>query len=488
MKALGDYLVFAKGRSQTGGFMQIGVVGLGYVGLVTAVGLAEWHHEVVGVERDPHRLRQLKEGRLPFYEPGLADVFERELAAKRLRFTADPADGIPSADIVMVAVGTHDGNGGWQTASVRRCLAELAPHVRDDAAVVVRSTLPPDFVSELEKIVRQQRLVHGRAPVNLLLNPEFSQEGRALDEFRDPKRIIIGVIHDPMGSGEAALRRAYDRADAPIITLPAVEASLAKLGANLFLATKISFANELAALCDAFGADVTNVVHSMSYDDRIGGTFLRAGIGFGGSCLPHQVSMMVRIAAQAGAPTPLLSAVDEINSRQRRAFVATIAELLGGTLQDTTVALLGLAFKPNTDDLRDAPALTIAELLIAAGARVQAYDPMERVRSDAAMAVPGMIVVDRIEDALRGVDAAALTTEWPEIIALDWRSVRGLMRRPIVIDGRNVLFPNEMAAAGFTFTAFGRGTSEARPRSAETRGADTTDSQEAVFATGSLRR
>jgi UDPglucose 6-dehydrogenase len=468
--------------------VRIGVVGLGYVGLITAVCLAEWQHEVVGLERDPDRLRQLTEGHVPFYEPGLARLLTRHVAAKQVRFTADPADGIPSADIVLIAVGTHDGNGGWQTASVRRCLAELAPHVRDDAAVVIRSTMPPDFISELGLLVKEQRRAHHRAPVNLLLNPEFSQQGRAIDEFQHPKRVIIGIVHDPDGAGESALRRLYAAVDAPVLTMPAVEATLAKLGANLFLATKISFANELAAICDAFGADVKNVVQSMSYDNRIGDAFLGPGIGFGGSCLPHQVTMMVKAASQAGTFTPLLEAVDQINLRQRQDFAARITELLGGTLEDATVALLGLAFKPNTDDIRDAPALAIARLLVAGGARVQAYDPLERVRITAAAAVPGITVVDRPADALTGADIAALTTEWPEFLELDWASVRALMRRPIVIDGRNVLPPDYMSAAGFAFSAFGRGTSIS-PSIAEEEGSrsNLADGREVVAQPASLR-
>jgi UDPglucose 6-dehydrogenase len=468
--------------------VRIGVVGLGYVGLVTAMCIAEWNHEVLGIERDPDRLRQLKKGRLPFYEPGLSEVLAREVAAKRVRFTADPADGIASADIVLVTVGTHDGNGGWQTASVRRCLAELAPHIRDDAVIVLRSTLPPDFISELGDLVMEQRLAHGRPPVSLLLNPEFSQQGRAIEEFNHPKRVVIGIVHDPDGAGEVALRRLYAAVDAPILTMPAVEATLAKLGANLFLATKISYANELAALCDAFGADVKNVVQSMSYDDRIGDAFLGAGIGFGGSCLPHQVKMMVKSGGQAGARTPLLEAVDQVNMQQRRAFVARVADLLGGTPDGAVVALLGLAFKPNTDDIRDAPAITIAQLLLGAGARVQAYDPFERARTAATVAVPGIVVVDEIAEALTGADIAAVTTEWPEIITLDWPSMRPLMRRPLVVDGRNVLAPEDMANAGFTLSAFGRGTSVARTGSDVKHAyAGTSDAEDVADAAMALR-
>jgi UDPglucose 6-dehydrogenase len=238
----------------------------------------------------------------------------------------------------------------------------------------------------------------------------------------------------------------------------AIDAAITKLAANLFLATKISFANELAEICDAFGADVSTVVDGMSYDTRIGGAFLKAGVGFGGSCLPNQVSMTIRTAAQVGIDTPLLSAVDEVNHRRRTQVMERAASLLDGTVRGRRVALLGLTFKPDTDDLRDAPALTIASELLEAGAEVIAYDPMPLARERSATLVPGLQVASAAGDAIRDADIAVLVTEWPEFIDLDWALAASTMRRRVLIDGRNVLSGEELAAIGFTYSSFGRGT------------------------------
>ena len=239
--------------------------------------------------------------------------------------------------------------------------------------------------------------------------------------------------------------------------MPAIDAAFAKLGANLFLATKISFANELAALCDAYGAQVDQVVAGMAFDSRIGGKFLRAGVGFGGSCLPNQVTMTVRSASLAGVPSPLLAAVDEINHRQRTDFVTRVREMIGGSLEGKRVGLLGLTFKPFTDDLRDAPALDIARHLLAGGASVVAYDPMEGARNRSAELVPGLEVVSSVLEAVTDTDAIGLVTEWPEFIGLDWSVVRAAVRNPVVVDGRGALAPEPMAALGFDYSAFGRG-------------------------------
>jgi UDPglucose 6-dehydrogenase len=291
-----------------------------------------------------------------------------------------------------------------------------------------------------------------------MLNPEFTREGRAVRDYQQPDRIVLGVVSDPEARGEAALRELYHAAAAPIIVMGAIDAAITKLGANLFLATKISFANELAEICDAFGADVATVVDGMSYDSRIGGSFLRAGVGFGGSCLPNQVAMTIRTAAQVGVNTPLLSAVDEVNHRRRSQVVERAAALLDGSVRGRRVALLGLTFKPDTDDLRDAPALTIAAELIEQGASVVAYDPMPTARERSSTLVPGLEIAAATSDALRGADLAVLVTEWPEFVDLDWGTAGSIMQRRIVIDGRNVLAGERMAASGFLYSSFGRGT------------------------------
>lgn len=438
--------------------MRVAVVGLGYVGLVTAACLAEWDHLVVGVDADPKRLGALREGRMPFHEPRMPELLADGVGRGRLTFTDDLRAAAADADVVIVAVGTHDGNGGWQTDTVRGCLAQLVPAMAMGSTLVIRSTLPPDFIRQLATLISAHAAAAERAPIPVMLNPEFTREGRAVRDFQTPDRVVLGIVSDPDGRGEAMVRQLYDRVDAPMVVMGAIDAAITKLGANLFLATKISFANELAEICDAFGADVSTVVDGMSYDARIGGSFLKAGIGFGGSCLPNQVTMTIRTAGQAGVSTPLLSAVDEVNHRRRLQVVERAAALLDGTVRARRVALLGLTFKPDTDDLRDAPALTIAEAFIEGGASVVAYDPMPTARERSVGIVPGLEVADTALDAIEGADIAVLVTEWPEFLDLEWKSVGALMRRRVVIDGRNVLSGEELASSGFLYSSFGRGT------------------------------
>lgn len=447
--------------------MKITVVGQGYVGLVTAGGAAAWGHEVTGVEVNRERLLALQSGFAPFHEPGLADLIEEHLAGGTLSFTDDGTEAAASSKLTFVAVGTIDPSQRWDTQTIRAALAGIVPHIPDDGAVVIRSTCPPEFVAQMPAFVNSIREQAGRNPIAVMLNPEFTKEGTAVRDFLQPDRVVLGVGSDPRGRGVALLREFYARVTTPVLVLDAIDASLSKLGANLFLATKISFANELAALCDLYGSQVERVVEGMAYDPRIGGSFLQAGIGFGGSCLPDQVTMTVRDAAARGQDTPLLAAVDMINARQRSAFADRIDGLLGGAAGQR-VALLGLTFKPHTDDLRAAPSLDIARALIAMGATVVAYDPMEAARRRAEIEVEGLIVVDDALAALTGADAVGLVTEWPEFVSLPWSIVARLVARRIVVDGRNALDADALVEAGFIYSSFGRGNRvpaefEARP-------------------------
>lgn len=443
--------------------MQVSVIGLGYVGLVTAACVAKWGIDVVGVDIDRVRLDALRANHLPFFEPGLDDLVRRGLHARRLSFAADPANSSRDADVAIIAVGTHDGNGGWQTKSVVAALRTIVPVLRDDAILVIRSTLPPRFIAELPELVGRMRSEASSPPVPILLNPEFTREGSAVSDFLEPSRVVIGVSHDPAGRGVRLLASMYQHVTAPVMVMPAMNASLAKLGSNLFLATKISFANELASLCDAFGANVDAVIGAMALDPRIGSAFMGPGVGFGGSCLPHQVAMTVRDAQAAGLPTPLLSAVDAVNHSQRATMVDRIASMLDGLLDGRRVALLGLTFKPDTDDLRDAPSLSIARELIDRGASVIAYDPQPRARQRAAEIVAGLEVAESVDGALAGAEAIALVTEWPEFGAIDWDQARSLVRRAILVDGRNALSADAVVEAGFVYAGFGRGTSYPTP-------------------------
>jgi len=436
--------------------LDITVVGLGYVGLVTAACLAEWGHRVIGVDTDNGRLAALRSGEIPFHEPGLESSVQSATNSGHLRLASNPAGAVRDADVVFLAVGTHDGNGGWQTKTMLSCLELVVPHLRDDAVLVIRSTLPPDFVAQLADITSEHRPADS-GPMSVLLNPEFTREGTALEDFRRPSRVVLGVAADGNGRGLERLIEMYGAANAPVIVMSATEACLAKLGSNLFLATKISFANELAALCDAFGATIDPVVNAIGLDPRVGPRFLGAGIGFGGSCLPHQVAMASRVAEAGGISVPLFSAVDDINHRQRNRFVELIAEMLDGRVRDSRIALLGLAFKPDTDDIRDAPSIAIARALIDAGAEVAAFDPMGSARAAASRVLPQLVIAETALESVRDADAVALVTEWPELLGLDWRRVRGLLRRPIVVDGRNALNTDVMLQLGYRYAAFGRG-------------------------------
>ena len=436
--------------------MRISVIGLGYVGLVTSAGFAEWGHEVVGVEASPEKLHALKKGRVPFHEPGLAEMVKANLDAGRLTFVAPGPHAIHNADLVVTAVGTHDGNGGWQTDTMLRCLRDVVPHMGDEAALIVRSTLPPQFIRELPELVGELRAAAGKPTLPVLTNPEFTREGRAVRDFMEPERIIFGIASDPGRRGVALVSHAYQLAQGPVLVMNAVDAAFAKLGSNLFLATKISFANELAALCEAHGADITQVVAAMALDSRIGGKFLGAGVGFGGSCLPHQVTMTAHAGIAEGVPTPLISAVDAINHDQRRLFVDRMEVQLGGSVAGRRVALLGLTFKPDTDDLRDAPALSIARILHERGATVVAYDPMASARLRAAALVDGLETVASVDEALDGADAVGLVTEWSEFAEIDWAAAARRMNNAVVVDGRNFLDPSVLSAAGFQYVGFGR--------------------------------
>lgn len=439
--------------------MRVAVVGLGYVGLVTAACLAEWGNQVVGIEADQRRLADLLGGRLPFHEPGLEVLVARGLASQQLdvRGSSEGADAVAAADLVILAVGTHDSNGGWQTETMRRALDAVVPPLTAGTGLVIRSTLPPEFILQLPALVSDLRGGGSELDIAIVLNPEFTQEGRAISDFMHPSRVVCGQIHDPDGVGTAGLRELYAPTNAPFLEMRGIDAAFAKLGANLFLAAKISFANELATLCDAYGAAVDDVVGAMSFDPRIGASFLGAGVGFGGSCLPHQVTMTVKTSHLAGAPVPLLSAVDEINRAQPAHLVRRLEEMLPHGLQGRRVCLLGLTFKPETDDTRDAPSLAVARLLLEHGASVVAYDPMEFARQQSAQLVPGLQVAASAFDALAEADAAALITEWPELRSLDWPSVAAVMRGRVVVDGRNALDPAAVTGAGFVYAGFGRG-------------------------------
>jgi len=434
--------------------MRVSVVGVGYVGLVVSACLAAWGHRVTGIEADGERLAALRRGELPFHEPGLAELVGAGSHEGRLDFGSD-ARLVAASDVVFIAVGTHDASGGWQTDSLVRALQQIVPLIRDDAALAIRSTLPPAIVRDVDALVSRIRAAAGLPGISVVLNPEFTREGSAVGDFFRPDRVVIGVVRDPDEHGVSLVRALYQTVDAPVVVTSAVNAAMIKLGSNLFLATKISFANELAGACEAFGASIDEVVAGMAFDPRIGGSFMRPGVGFGGSCLPHQVRMTVREAAALDVPMPQLAATDDTNQRQPHRFVAHLDAHLGG-LARQRIGLLGLAFKPGTDDLREAPALTIAKLLLDEGATVVAYDPMERARRAAQSLLPRLRTRERIAEVFDNADAVGLVTEWPEFTALDWPTLVERMRGRLVVDGRNALNADDVSSAGLTYVGFGR--------------------------------
>ena len=452
--------------------MRVAVIGLGYVGLVTSACLARWGNEVTGIEADAGKLARLAAGAIPVHEPGLAELAQEGIDSGMLRFcsSSDKASVLAAAELVILAVGTHDGNGGWQTETIRRTLTQIGPLLGDESTLAIRSTLPPEFVDQLPELFGRLRADAGLPSIPVLLNPEFTREAHAVHDFMSPSRVVIGIGSDPDGRGAAVMRQLYGHLEAPILVMPAIDASFAKLGSNLFLATKISFANELATLCDAYGATIDHVMSALALDGRIGGAFLGAGVGFGGSCLPHQVKMTVKTARQANIPVSLLAAVDDINYGQRAKVAGLLGDLLPGGLAGARIALLGLTFKPDTDDLRDAPSITIADLLVERGATVTAYDPMEKARRAVAEDHPEVLVMESAQAAMDEADAVVLVTEWQEFAALSWSDARRRMRGDIVLDGRNALDPATVVGAGLRYAAFGRGLQVPEPLPLEVAG------------------
>ena len=428
----------------------IGVVGAGWVGLVTAACFAERGHEVTVRDIVPERIADLEAGELPIYEPGLAELIERN--RRRLRFTLEMADVFRGARIVFVCVGTPSTySGDADLSAVRRVIDEL-PDFDERTLLVMKSTVP---VGTGEKI-RAELDARGLAHVGYVSNPEFLAEGTAVANFLHPDRIVIGSFAEADGDAVAAL---YEPIDAPIVRSDVASAEMVKLASNAFLMTRISFINEIANVCELVGADVQEVARGIGLDHRLGPHFLRAGIGYGGSCFPKDASALKQLAANSGYHFQLLSAVIEVNELQKRRVVGKLAKHLG-SLQGKTIALLGLAFKPNTSDVREASSLVLASRLLAEGARVRAWDPV--ALEEAKRQLTGVEFATTILDAVAGADAAVIVTEWDELRELPSAEVRDAMRNPLVIDGRNMLDPEAARAAGFTYEAIGRASSSLR--------------------------
>jgi UDPglucose 6-dehydrogenase len=420
----------------------IAVIGTGYVGLVTAAGFAELGSEVFCVDVDAAKIERLRAGEVPIYEPGLAE----SIAAHRdaLHFSTDLAPALEGARLLFVCVGTPSTYSGDADLSAVRAVVEAMP-ASDRHALVMKSTVPPGTGASIKRDLAAQdkRLAYVSCP-------EFLREGSALADFRAPDRVVIGDDRDWAGDAVAEL---YSPIDAPVVRTDVVSAEMVKLASNAFLSTKISFINEIANVCEETGADVTEVARGMGLDDRIGPSFLKAGIGYGGSCFPKDVNALKQLAGNTGYHFQLLGAVIEVNELQKRRVVAKLQKHLG-ELVGRTVTLLGLAFKPDTDDMREASSLVLAGRLHAEGAEVRAYDPVAEEQARELM--PGVRFAPSALEALEGADACVLVTEWPEFAGLDWDEVASRMAGTLVVDGRNALDPDAVRAAGLAYEGIGR--------------------------------
>jgi UDPglucose 6-dehydrogenase len=430
---------------------RIVVVGLGYVGQTTAACLADLGHEVSGIDIDAARLSMLKRNRMPIYEPGLEELVERGARGGRLSFTGDLVSAMQSAEFVFVAVGTPpDRRGGADLTALKAVATEIGRNLVDNLVIVNKSTVPigtGDLVSKIVAASRPSEAVN----FSVVSNPEFLREGSAVNDFLHPDRVVLG------GHDRAAAERVFELyrpLECPVLITDLYTAEMIKYASNAFLATKISFINEIARICEKLEADVTVVAEGMGMDARIGPAFLDAGIGFGGSCFPKDVRALARMAQEMGYHPELLHTVMDINRDMRALVVDRLQELLGG-LRGQRIGILGLSYKPNTDDLRDAPSLDIIESLLRKGAHVQVFDPVAMPKAKHLLN-GGVICAKDAYGAARKADAVAVLTEWNEFRSLDMRRLRQAMRRPVIVDGRNIWEPDRMRDMGFVYRGFGR--------------------------------
>jgi len=421
---------------------RIGMFGAGYVGLVTAAGFADLGHDIVVRDVIPDRIERLRAGEVPIYEPGLDEVLARN--RDRLRFTLDVHEAVDGADFLYVAVGTPPTySGDADLTAVWAVIDELPADLDARPVVVMKSTVP---VGTGER-VRERLDARGLEHVGYASNPEFLAEGSAVEDFRRPDRVVVGAFDPDDADRVVELHRGLET---EIVRTDVPSAELVKLAANAFLSTRISFINEIANVCELVGADVVDVARGVGLDHRLGPHFLRAGIGFGGSCFPKDVTALKQLAGNSGYPFLLLQAVWEVNELQKRRVVSKLQRHLG-PLRGKTIALLGLAFKPNTDDMREAPSRVIAYRLLAEGAEVRGWDPVAHPDD-----LAGVELCDSVLEAVADADAAVIVTEWAELRSLASSEVRDAMARPLIVDGRNLLDPDEVRAAGFEYEGIGR--------------------------------
>jgi UDPglucose 6-dehydrogenase len=434
--------------------MKITMIGAGYVGLVSGVCFSDFGHDVVCVEKNPERLARLQAGEVPIYEPGLDDLMARNVEAGRLSFTGDLAEGVRDAAAIFIAVGTptRRGDGHADLTYVMTAAEEIAAALTDYAVVVTKSTVPVGTNRKVRDVIAA---ANPKADFDVCSNPEFLREGAAIDDFMRPDRIVVGVETERAAEVMQAVYRPLYLRDFPIMTTDLESAEMIKYAANAFLATKITFINEIAALCERTGADIKAVSKGMGSDGRIGSKFLHAGPGYGGSCFPKDTRALARIGQEHAVPMQLTETVIKVNDEVKRRMVDKVFDLCGGSVNGRTVAVLGVTFKPNTDDMRDAPSLTIVPALVGNGAQVRVVDPQGRHEGTALL--PGVQWHDDPYAAATGADAVVILTEWNEFRALDLRRLAGVMSSAKMADLRNIYSAEEVAEAGFTaYASVGR--------------------------------
>ncbi|MBX9845192.1 MAG: UDP-glucose/GDP-mannose dehydrogenase family protein [Xanthobacteraceae bacterium] len=434
--------------------MRVAMIGTGYVGLVSGACFADFGHHVVCVDKDQGKIAALERGEMPIYEPGLDDLVAANVKAKRLSFTTDLKRPVAEADAVFIAVGTPSrrGDGHADLTYVYAAAKEIAAALDGFTVVVTKSTVPVGTGDEVERIIRETR---PDAQVAVVSNPEFLREGAAIQDFKHPDRIVVGTEDERAGKVMAELYRPLYLNRSPILTTGRRTAELIKYAANAFLATKITFINEIADLCEHVGANVQDVARGMGLDNRIGGKFLHAGAGYGGSCFPKDTLALIKTGQDHEAPLRIVETVAAVNETRKRAMARKVVSAVGGNLRGKTVAVLGLTFKPNTDDMRDAPSIPLITALHDLGAKVRAYDPvgMEQAKK----VLPEVSYCEDAYECATGADALVIVTEWEQFRALDLDRLKQVMtERPAVVDLRNIYPPGDLAQRGFIYESVGR--------------------------------
>ncbi|MFT3722013.1 MAG: UDP-glucose/GDP-mannose dehydrogenase family protein [Hyphomonadaceae bacterium] len=433
--------------------MRVTMIGAGYVGLVSGACFADFGHTVTCVDKDAGKIERLEKGVMPIFEPGLAELVASNVKEGRLFFSLDAREAIKSADAVFIAVGTPSrrGDGHADLSYVYAAAKEIAEHMDGFTVVVTKSTVPVGTGDEVEEIIRK---TNPNAKFAVVSNPEFLREGAAISDFKRPDRVVVGTDNEEARERMRELYRPLFINETPMLFTERRTSELIKYAANAFLAVKITFINEMADLCEKVGANVQDVSKGIGLDNRIGKKFLHAGPGYGGSCFPKDTLALTKTANDAGSPVRIVDTVVEVNAARKKAMADRVVKALGGSVKGKTIGVLGLAFKPNTDDMRDAPSLDIIPALQAAGARIKAYDPESM--HEAGKMLSEVDFCDGPYHALDGADAMVLITEWDQFRALDFDRVRKLLKSPVVVDLRNVYQPADMQRRGFTYASIGR--------------------------------